>query len=98
MYIVHVDIQVQPGHEEAFLAASLDNSRHTRQEPGNRRFDVCRHESDPCRFMFYEAYVDQAAFAAHQQTAHYARWRAAVDGIMAKPRVGSRWTAAAYGD
>lgn len=91
MYIVHVDIQVVPGREQDFLAASIDNSRCTRQEPGNVRFDVCRHEEDPCRFMFYEAYRTKADFQAHQQTEHYKRWRAAVDGIMAKPRVGTRW-------
>jgi autoinducer 2-degrading protein len=92
MYIVHVDIQVQPGHEQDFLAASIENSRNTRQEPGNLRFDVCRHEEDASRFMFYEAYRTKADFQAHQQTEHYKRWRAAIDGIMAKPRVGTRWS------
>lgn len=90
MYAVHVSIQVVPGQVEAFLAATADNHRHTRQEPGNRRFDVLQDLADPDRCYLYEVYDDEAAFKAHQQTAHYLRWRETVAGMMAQPRSASK--------
>jgi len=92
MYVVCVTIHVHDGREAAFASASIANARATRGEPGNVRFDVLRHESEPARFMFYEAYRDAAAFAAHQKTPHYLAWREAVADWMAEPRVGTRYT------
>jgi quinol monooxygenase YgiN len=35
-----VSLHVKPDQVEAFVAATLDNARLTRQEPGNLRIDV----------------------------------------------------------
>ena len=51
-----------------------------------RRFDVLQDEGDPAHVVLSEVYVDQAAADAHKQTAHYARWRDAVAGMMARSR------------
>lgn len=91
MYVVCVKIQVVPEHAEAFLAATLDNAKGTREEPGNVRFDVLRMPSDPSRFFLYEVYPDEAAFKAHQQTPHYLRWKETVAPMMAVPRVGEKY-------
>jgi autoinducer 2-degrading protein len=88
MFVVCVSIHVKDGHADAFAEASIANARATREEPGNLRFDVLRQEADPNRFTFYEAYRSADDFAAHQQTAHYLRWRETVAGWMAEPRVG----------
>lgn len=93
MYIVFVDILVTPGNAPAFLAASRDNATSTRQEPGNPSFDIVRHEDEPDRFGFVERYPTKAHFQAHQQSEHYKRWRAAVDHLMARNRVGTKWLA-----
>jgi (4S)-4-hydroxy-5-phosphonooxypentane-2,3-dione isomerase len=90
MYVVCVTVFVQPSHEAEFSAATLDNARHTRQEPGNLRFDVLQAEEDPSRFMLYEAYQTQADFVKHQQTPHYLRWKLAVAEWMREPRQGVR--------
>jgi quinol monooxygenase YgiN len=88
MYLVCVTIKVKPEHADEFVKASLDNASNTRREPGCRRFDVLRAEDDPNRFFFYEAYRTKDDFLAHQQTAHYLRWRDTVNPWMAEPRVG----------
>lgn len=88
MYVVCVSIHVKDGRADAFAEASLANARATRGEPGNLRFDVLRRADDPNRFTFYEAYRTAEDFAAHQQTAHYLRWRETVADWMAEPRVG----------
>ena len=42
MQIVAVTIFVKPENVADFIAATLDNARNTRKEPGNLRFDVSR--------------------------------------------------------
>jgi len=92
MYAVSVDIRVLTAQRAAFIAATADNHRGTRHEPGNLRFDVLAHTTDPDRFALYELYLHEAAFVAHQQTAHYRLWRETVAPMMAQPRVGERYT------
>ncbi len=86
MLIVHVFVHVKPEAVEAFQAASLDNARHSVQEPGVARFDVIQQRDDPTRFVLLEVYRTAEAPAAHKATAHYARWRDAVADMMAEPR------------
>ncbi|HYO07865.1 MAG TPA: antibiotic biosynthesis monooxygenase [Tepidisphaeraceae bacterium] len=98
MYVVAVTIFVKPEHAQSFVEATLDNARHTRQEPGNVRFDVLRAEDDPNRFMLYEAYHQKDDFTRHQQTAHYLRWKEIVTSFMAQPRQGVKHAAIFFGD
>jgi len=86
MLIVHVHVHVKEGCEEAFRAASLENARNSVQEPGVARFDVCQQNDDPTRFVLVEVYRDEAAPAAHKETAHYQTWRDTVADMMTKPR------------
>jgi autoinducer 2-degrading protein len=92
MFVVWVDIQVKPASVEAFMAASKLNHLGTRQEPGNRRFDVLRLNNDPAQFRLYEVYVDEAAFHAHQQTPHYVLWKSTVEPLMAVARTSEKLT------
>jgi autoinducer 2-degrading protein len=98
MYVVAVTIFVKPDKVNDFVAATLDNARNTRREPGNIRFDVHRAEDDPTRFLLYEVYQQKDDFTKHQQTEHYARWRNAVTDWMAQPRVGVKHMPVFFGD
>jgi quinol monooxygenase YgiN len=91
MYIVHVHIQIKPGTEQAFIAASLENARNSVQEPGIARFDVIRETENPSEFVLVEVYHDTAAAAKHKETAHYAKWRDTVADMMAAPRKGIKY-------
>jgi autoinducer 2-degrading protein len=87
MYVVIVEVHVLADKVDEFLRSTRDNHEGTLAEPGNRRFDVLeRNDDDPTRFVLYEVYEDEAAFAKHQQTPHYLAWRDAVAGLMAEPR------------
>jgi autoinducer 2-degrading protein len=90
MYVVVVRIHVIADRVSDFIAATLANAHATRKEPGNVRFDVLSHHEDPTRFTLYEVYPDEAGFKAHQQTAHYLTWKAAVADMMASPRIGEK--------
>ena len=91
MLVVHVHVHVKPECVEAFLQATLDNARHSVQEPGIARFDVVQQADDPTRFVLVEAYRSVEATAAHKATAHYARWRDAVADWMTEPRTSVKY-------
>ena len=86
MLIVHVHVQVKPESVEAFKAASLENAQQSILEAGVARFDVLQQQDDPTRFVLAEGYRTPEAPAAHKATPHYARWRDAVESMMAAPR------------
>ena len=91
MYIVHVDIHVKPEVVEPFIAATIENSSSSIQEPGVVRFDFVQQADDPTRFVLVEIYRAQEDADAHKQTAHYARWRDTVGDMMAEARVGTKY-------
>lgn len=93
MLIVLVHIHVKADCVEAFKAASLENARHSRKEPGIAQFDVLQQQGDPTRFVLIEAYRTLDAPAAHKETAHYAAWRDVVTPMMAEPRYSVKYSA-----
>jgi quinol monooxygenase YgiN len=86
MFIVHVFVHVKPDQVDAFRAASLENAKNSVQEPGVARFDVIQQRDDPTRFVLVEVYRTPDDPAKHKETAHYAKWRDAVEPMMAEPR------------
>ena len=90
MYVVCVTVHVTPGQEEPFLDATLENARQSREEPGNRRFDILQAEADSQQFFLYEVYRTKDDFTRHQQTPHYTKWKVVVAPWMAVPRQGIR--------
>jgi autoinducer 2-degrading protein len=76
---------------DSFINATITNHRESVKEPGNLRFDFIQQSDDPCRFMLYEAYENEAAATAHKNTSHYTRWRDTVADFMAEPRQGIKY-------
>jgi quinol monooxygenase YgiN len=92
MLILHISIHVKAEQLEAFRAATIENSRHSRQEPGVVRFDFIQQADDPTRVMLLEVYRDAAAHASHRETPHYHAWAAQVTDMMAEPRTRQSYT------
>jgi quinol monooxygenase YgiN len=92
MYIVIVQAQVKPEFVDAFIAASRDNASNSINELGIARFDFLQQKDDPTRFVLYEVYRTPEDAPLHRETAHYLRWRAAVDPLMASERVRTEYT------
>ena len=91
LLLVHVDIAVLPEQLDAFLTATEENAVASRDEPGIVRFDVMSDRADPTHIVLVEIYRDDAAAAAHKDTAHYQRWRDMVAPMMARPRQANRY-------
>lgn len=88
MIVNVVNVFVKPENIDQFIAATIENHQHSIKEEGNLRFDVLQHRNDRSRFTLYEAYETDETAAAHKQTAHYLKWREAVEPWMVKPREG----------
>jgi (4S)-4-hydroxy-5-phosphonooxypentane-2,3-dione isomerase len=86
MLVVFVHVHVKPEYIEQFKALCVDNATNSIQEPGIGRFDVIQNVDDATRFVLVEAYRTPDAPARHKETAHYARWRDGVAGMLAEPR------------
>jgi quinol monooxygenase YgiN len=93
MIIVHVHIHVLSEYIEAFKEVTIENARNSVLEPGIARFDAIQQQDDPTRFILIEIYRTVEATIAHKQTAHYAKWRDAVQNMMAEPRSSVKFSA-----
>ena len=91
LLVVNVAVRVKPGTEETFIAATRENARNSRLEPGVVRFDLLQAADDPHRFLLVEIYRNPEAVAAHKETGHYKTWRDTVAELMAEPRSSSKF-------
>jgi (4S)-4-hydroxy-5-phosphonooxypentane-2,3-dione isomerase len=87
-FAIIVDFRLQPGAKTAFRRLIDENARTScRDEPGCRRFDVLETPSEADRIVLYEIYDDRAAFQAHMNTSHFARFNEATTALVADKKV-----------
>jgi len=91
MFIVHVFVRVKPEAIDAFKEATVENARHSLNEPGITRFDVIQQQDDPTRFVLVEVYRTPDDPARHKKTGHYARWRESATDLMAEERTSIKY-------
>jgi quinol monooxygenase YgiN len=63
--------EAKSGEADAVAGILARLGEAARTEPGVKLFLVHRAVANPDQFLFYELFEDEAAFAAHQQTAHF---------------------------
>lgn len=90
MLVNVVTVHVKAERVQDFIAATLENHRGSRAEPGNCRFDVIQGNDDPTRFVLYEVFDSMEAVEIHRKTLHCLAWKEQVEPWMAKPRE-SQW-------
>lgn len=87
--VIIAEFDVKPGAMDAFLAAAREDAQASlRDEPGCRRFDVLTPDGGGDKVVLYEIYDDDAAFAAHMETPHFAAFRDAIADLEESRRVG----------
>ena len=83
LFVVIAEFEVKPAHLDDFLALAHDDAQHSvAHEPGCRQFDVVQLQSSPNSVLFYEVYDDRAAFDAHLDTPHLARFRTGFPALI----------------
>lgn len=91
MFIVLFHVRVKPEFVDAFRQATLENARHSVQEPGCARFDVIQQLDDPTRFVLFEVYRTPQDQARHREMTHFQTWRDTVEEMMAEPRTSVKY-------
>lgn len=85
-----VHLRTRPETTAAFMKMLMENAIASRQEAGCRQFEVLVDPQDETKVTLFEIYQDEAAFEAHQQTAHFKRYLAEAVPLLAD-RVRSFW-------
>jgi len=86
-FVVIPEFLVKPDCIDAFLALAHDDASHSlADEPGCRQFDVVQMDGVPHHVLFYEVYDSRAAFDAHLQTPHLARFRDGFPALVVEER------------
>src|SRR5262245_37114299 len=70
-FVVTAFWETHPGEEESVAAILSRFAPQALEEAGVESFVIHRSRSEPSKFFFYEVFEDEAAFTAHQQTAHF---------------------------
>jgi len=83
MFVLSVDLRIKPENVESFTAKAIQNAADSRKEPGCKQFDVLVDPKDRTKVLLYEVYVDEKAFDAHQQTAHFKQYAAEAVPLLA---------------
>ena len=63
--------EVNSGEEGAVAELLKDFLPQAQREPGVKAFQIHQNVTKPREFFFYEVFAGEAAFADHQQTAHF---------------------------
>lgn len=70
MILINVHCQVEPTRRQAFIAFLDDLVAKSRMDAGNLFYNYFVAGDDPNAFLIVENWADDAAVAAHNQTAH----------------------------
>ena len=63
--------EAQPEEVDSLVGIIRKFLPQAQAEPGVLAFQIHQSLTEPTKFFFYEVFKDEAAFAAHQQTAHF---------------------------
>ncbi|OIJ63969.1 putative quinol monooxygenase [Streptomyces mangrovisoli] len=73
-YVVTAIWTARPGQEEVVRDAVEKLTPPSRQEPGNRFYQAYESPEEPGVFRLFEVYDDEAAYAAHGASEHFAEY------------------------
>lgn len=73
-FVVAIQLEAKPGDEARLVESLQELIAPTLAEPGVKLFLPYRSPTDPKSFFIYELYVDEAGWAAHQQTSHFKKF------------------------
>lgn len=88
MYVVAVFLEAKRDTAVELRAALIAHAAETRaNEPGCQQFDVSVDPVDPLSFLLYEVFDSEAAFKAHHELEHYARYANQIEPWLVSKRI-----------
>jgi quinol monooxygenase YgiN len=79
-------LKLKDGAAARFEAAFAKAAQATRQEKGNRAYDLNRDTQTPTQYLLYERWQDLSALEAHLKTPYITKLLAEVGDWLAAPR------------
>jgi quinol monooxygenase YgiN len=70
-FVLVVKMLAQEGNEDEAAATMVELAEATRKEPGCELYIPSQDPENPRSLIFYEQYVDKAAFEAHGASPHF---------------------------
>ena len=83
--IVVAEVGAKAGKEDELRRALLALIEPTRREEGCVQYDLHVSTEEAGRFVFFEIWVSKEALDRHMQTAHFRKFVAAVETLLAEP-------------
>jgi autoinducer 2-degrading protein len=87
VYVNAVDLVIIPSEMSKFVEAIKENASASVKEPGCREFNVLVLANRPNHVFLFEVYDNEAALAAHRETAHFKKFFATAGSIVADRNV-----------
>jgi quinol monooxygenase YgiN len=88
MIFITAKFQIKPEDADQWPEIAADFTNATRGEPGCKWFDWSRSVADPNEYVLVEAFQDEAAGAAHVNSAHFKEAQRALPPHLARtPRI-----------
>ena len=88
MMFITAKFRVLPEHADQWPDIAAEFTEATRGEPGCLWFDWSRSVADPAEYVLVEAFRDDAAGAAHVQSAHFRNAQQSLPRYLAQtPRI-----------
>jgi quinol monooxygenase YgiN len=88
MIFITAKFQVLPEYADQWPQIAAEFTEATRSEPGCLWFDWSRSVQDPAEYVLVEAFRDDAAAAAHVQSAHFSNAQQVLPPHLARtPRI-----------
>jgi quinol monooxygenase YgiN len=82
-FVLLVELEIVPAELENYKAAVKEASQTAvREEPGCREHNVVFQKDNPTHIFIFEIYDSAEAFAAHQASAHFQKYRAATANMV----------------
>jgi len=70
-FVVAIMLEAKPGEGDAIAACAETLTAESMKEPGVKLFLPYRSPTNPDLFFIFELYVNEAGWAAHQETPHF---------------------------
>jgi quinol monooxygenase YgiN len=78
-----IELQIDPLHLDAYKSAlKLEIEASIRLEPGVLALYAVSVKDHPAEIHLFESYANPAAYAAHLQSPHYLKYKAATQGMI----------------
>lgn len=78
-----VQVEVRPECLDEFGRAIGENARKSMShDPGCLRFEVSQVVDSPTQWVFYEVYVDEAAWHQHRSSPHFVAYKEVADRAL----------------